>query len=444
MRLRLSFAVLYILLCSLFAFPGIANAQNDSQLVITLQVDGPLTPSLAGYIARGISAAERQNAELIVLQLNTPGGSIDLMNRIVQNIRSSSIPIVVYVSPSGAMAGSAGTIITLAGHLAAMAPETAIGAASPVGGQGEDLGETIALKEKEMLRATIRSLASNRGDKAIALAEDTVENAKAVSVQEALSVGLIDMVATDMNDLLGQLNGKSVTVLNEVKTIDTTNLIQNNLEMSFIEQVLQLLTNPNILFLLLTIGVQAIFIELSHPGGWVAGFIGAVCLILAIYGMGVLPVNWFGFLFLAVAFILFVLEVKAMTHGALAATGALSFVVGSLVLFNSLETPGFPKVSVPLVIITGILLAAGVITILSFAWRAMRQPVRTGMNAHIGQHGYVITTLNPRGTVQTSGELWSAIAEDNARILEGSEVIVTGYKGINLLVKVKSLDNNQQ
>ncbi len=435
MRFKTLFLTLAVLLLVLVTQSGASSAQSDLNTVITIQVDGPLTPSLAGYIERGLSAARQQNAEVLIIELNTPGGSIDLMNRIVQEIRQSPVPVVVYVSPSGAMAGSAGTLITLAGHLAAMAPETAIGAASPVGGQGEDLGETIERKEKEILRATVRSLAADRGEQAIELAEATVENAKAASVNEALAAGLIDIVARDVTDLLSQLDGMQVKVLDQQQTLHTSNFNLIVLEMSFIEQVLQLLTNPNILFLLLTIGVQALFIELSNPGGWVAGFIGTICLILAIYGMGVLPVNWFGILFIIVAFVLFILEIKAVTHGALSAAGALSFIVGTLVLFNSIDAPGFPRVSVPLVITTGVLLAIGIFIVLSFAIRAMRQPVQTGMEALLGKHGYVVTTLNPVGSVQAAGELWGALSADNSEIVEGEWVEVTGHQGNKLIVK---------
>jgi len=409
--------------------------QSMSSAVITISVQGPLTPALVGYIERGISSAEKQNAELLVLQLDTPGGSIDLMNTIVQNIRSSEIPVAVFVAPRGAIAGSAGTLITLAGHIAAMAPETAIGAASPVGGQGEDLGETIEAKQKEILKASVRSLASNRGPDAVALAEDTIENAKAASSEEALSVGLIDLIATDVNDLLVKINGRTVELSTGSKILNLDNFVVYPLEMSFIENLLQLLTNPNILFLLLTIGVQAIFIELSNPGGWVAGFIGAVCLILAVYGLGVLPVNWFGILFLVTAFILFILEIKAPVHGALTTAGTISFIVGALVLFNSIETPGFPQVSVPLVISTGVVLAGGIFLVLRFALSALKTPIKTGMESLIGLTGYVTSNLEPHGIIQLAGEEWSAISEDNSNLPKGTPVQVVNKRGIALIVR---------
>ncbi len=410
-------------------------SQTLSPTIITIQVQGPLTPALVGYIDRGLSTAERQDAELLILQLDTPGGSIDLMNTIVQNIRTSEIPVVVYVAPRGAIAGSAGTLITLAGHIAAMAPETAIGAASPVGGQGEDLGETIEAKQKEILKASVRSLAANRGSEAVALAEDTIENAKAASAEEALAVGLIDLIATDLNDLVEKINGSSVELASGSRVLNLDNSVLVPVEMSFIENLLQLLTNPNILFILLTIGIQSIFIELSNPGGWVAGFIGAVCLILAVYGLGVLPVNWFGILFLVTAFILFILEIKAPAHGALTAAGTISFVVGSLVLFNSIETPGFPQVSVPLVVSTGIFLAGGIFVVLRFALRALKTPVRTGMESLMGLRGYVISPLEPNGTIQLAGEEWSAITDDFENLPAGTPVQVIDKRGISLIVK---------
>lgn len=413
-----------------------ANSQSIAPNVVTLTVQGPLTPALVGYIDRGLAAAERQNAEVLILQLDTPGGSIDLMNTIVQNIRSSEIPVVVYVSPRGAIAGSAGTLITLAGHIAAMAPETAIGAASPVGSQGEELGETIETKQKEILKASVRSLAVNRGEEAVALAEETIENAIAVSAEEALEVGLIDIIAIDFDDLLTQINGRKIDIANTTLTLDLENAVLLPIEMTFIENLLQLLTNPNILFILLTIGIQAIFIELSNPGGWVAGFIGAVSLILVVYGLGVLPVNWFGILFLITAFILFILEVKAPVHGALTAAGTISFIVGALVLFNSIETPGFPKVSVPLVIGTGLLLSVGIFFVLRFALKALRTPVQTGMESLIGLTGYVVSDLDPQGTIQLAGEEWSAISESNDTLVKGTPVQVVDKRGISLIVKI--------
>ena len=231
-----------------------------------MSASGPLTPAMLQYLARGVNYAEDRNAELVIFQLNTPGGEIELLNRMVTVIRESHVPVIIFIAPRGAMAGSAGTVITLAGHAAAMAPETAIGAASPVGSQGEDVGETMQAKAKEILRATVRSLAERRSPEAVALAEDTIQNARAVSSVEALEVGLIDFIATDTNDLLAQLDGYTVHTVEGAVVLRTSGIAQDPVESSLLEQILQLLTNPNIVFLLLSIGVQAVLIELSSSG----------------------------------------------------------------------------------------------------------------------------------------------------------------------------------
>jgi membrane-bound serine protease (ClpP class) len=358
------------------------------------------------------------------------------MNNIVQEIRDSRIPVVVYVSPRGAMAASAGTMITLAGHAAAMAPETIIGAASPVGGQGEDLGETLKAKEIEALKATVRTLAERRSEEAIALAESAIEEAKAASATEALDAGLVDFIATDLDDLLTQLDGFEVHLANESRILETTDATPETVEASFIEQLLAMLTNPNVVFLLITIGAQAIFIELGSPGGWVAGFIGVVCLALAGYGLGWLPVNWFGIVFLLTSFVLFILDIKAPTHGALTAAGIGSFIVGALVLFNSPGTPQFQRVSVPLVISVGIAIGALFGVVVGFGIRAMKTPIRAGRESLVGKTGTATTAFRPTGQVQVGSELWTAEAVEGSRkIRKGDQIEVVEVKGLRLKVR---------
>jgi len=387
------------------------------------------------YLERGIELAEQDGGEALIFQIDTPGGSIDLMNRMVQAIRGSRVPVVVYVAPRGAIAGSAGTVITLAGHLAVMAPETAIGAASPVGMQGEDLGETIEVKEKEILKATIRGLAAHRGEEAMTLAEAMIESAKAVSAQEALDAGLIDFIANDIEMLLDQIDGMKVDAQGE-RVLNTGNAVFMEVRQNFIEQFLQVLTNPNIVFLLLSVGVQAVLIEISHPGGWVAGFIGIMCLALGTYGLGVLPVNWFGLIFILTSFVLFILEVKAPTHGALTVAGLASFIIGFLVLFNSPTTPSFWRVSVPLVVGTGIAIAIGILTLLTFVIRAQFRPVEVGAESLVGRIAEARTDLSPGGMVQVAGELWSAILDNNEdEIASGERVDIIGVDGIRLRVR---------
>lgn len=425
----------WILLAILLLFPSPGGAQGAGEILL-LEAQGPLTPAMTEYLDRGLQTAAGDGASLVIFQLDTPGGSIDLMNRMVQSIRASRVPVVVFIAPRGAIAGSAGTVITVAGHAAAMSPETAIGAASPVGIQGEDLGETIESKQKEILKATIRSLASRRGEEATALAEATIEEAKAVSAQEALDAGLIDFIAQDVDDLLSQLDGFVVDLEGDPRTLHTQGLKVVALPQSFIEQFLQVLTNPNVVFLLLTVGVQAVLIEISSPGGWVAGFVGVVCLALGTYGLGILPVNWFGLIFLIVAFILFILEVKAPTHGALTAAGLASFILGALVLFNSPSTPTFQRVSIPLVIGTSLATAAFFMTIVAFAIRAQLRPPEVGTEALIGLEGETRSALSPSGMVHVGGELWSAVLEEGAPHLPvGDRVKIIGVEGLRLLVR---------
>ena len=432
---------LWLFFCTLLIFFSLAlplqvGAQAESPLVVLLVAEGAVTPAMAEYLTRGIRAAEQRGAELLIFQLDTPGGSVDIMNGMVKDIRASRVPVVVFVAPNGAMAGSAGTVITLAGHLAAMAPETAIGAASPVGEQGQDLGETMEAKVKNILKAQARSLAERRGPTAVKLAEETIESAAAASASQALDAKLVDFIARDVNDLLRQLEGVAVDTVDGERVVHTANAVVEAFQPTFIEQLLAILTNPNVVFLLLTIGVQSILIEISSPGGWIAGFIGVVCLALATYGLGVLPVNYFGIVFLITAFILFILDIKAPTHGALTAAGVLSLIVGALVLFNSPSVPSFQRVSVPLIISVSIASGALFFGIMLFAVRAQKVPVRMGQESLVGRLGTVREDLAPFGTVQLGGELWSAeLVEGEEPLPKGARVQVVSVRGVRLFVK---------
>jgi membrane-bound serine protease (ClpP class) len=401
-----------------------------------LNADGPVTPAMAQYLSRGIKIAERQGAVALILQLNTPGGGIDTMTAMEQMILASTVPVIVYVAPSGAMAASAGTIITLSGHAAAMTPQSMIGAASPVGSQGENLSSTEEAKVKNAMAATVRSLTERRGPAAVSLAQDTIINATAVSASEAKQAGLIDFIATDLNDLRSQLDGFTVTVNGQPVTLHTANATFETINISFIEEILLIVTDPNIVFLLITIGVQAIIIEISSPGGWVAGFIGVICLGLATYGLGILPVNYFGLLFIATSFVLFILDIKAPTHGALTAAGVGSLIIGALVLFNTPATPSFQHVSVPLVFGVSIVSGAIFFTIMMIAVRAQRTPVHTGIESMSGRLGVVRSDLSPKGSVQVGGELWSAELEGGrGKLTAGTRIEVVRMDGLRLIVR---------
>lgn len=432
--LRLACLALVLLALSIQS----VHAQNSGPLALVLSADGPVMPAMREYIQRGLKQAGQRGAEVVILQLNTPGGAISAMQNIVEILAASPVPVVVYVAPRRAWAASAGALITMAGQAAAMAPETIIGAASPVGGSGEDLGQTMERKEKEGMKAIARTLTEHRGPEAVALAEAMIEDAKAVSAREALAAGLIDFIAEDQADLLAQLDGFTVRTAAGERVLHTSGVRTEDLRISFIEELLGMLTDPNIAFLLLAIGIQAILIEISSPGGWVAGFIGVICLSLATYGMGVLPVNWFGLIFLLMAFVLFILDIKAPTHGALTTAGVGSFIAGALVLFNSPGTPQFQRVSIPLVILVGLGLGALFAVILTIGLRARNAPLRMGTESLLHKTGTTRSWAGLSGQVQLGSELWSAeSAEPTEKIRKGDEVEVVKVEGLRLIVKKK-------
>ncbi|MEN6528489.1 MAG: nodulation protein NfeD [Anaerolineaceae bacterium] len=435
-RIRSLLQLLFLFLFMFPAFAQPAQAQSAIPTAVVVKLEGPLTPVWSGMLERGIHKADVENADVLVIELNTPGGGVELMNSLMQQILASPVPVVVYVSPRGAMAASAGTLIVLSGQIGAMAPESSIGAASPVGMQGEDIESTLEEKTKEILKASARSLAERRGEAAIQLVEEAIDSAKAASASEALKAGLIDIVAKDMDDLFVQLDGRTVLVNGEEVVLQTRGAQTIPVEPSMIEEILGMLTNPNIVFILLSIGVQAILIEISSPGGWVAGTIGVILMALAIYGLGILPVNWFGIVFLIVAFVLFILDIKAPTHGALTAVGTASFIAGALILFNSVRLPGYQPVSVGLVIGMGIFIGLTFFAVVMVALRAMKKPIITGRESMTGRDGYVVTRLAPSGVVQVAGEQWSASLEAGERPLKaGDKIQVVRVEGVRLIVK---------
>jgi membrane-bound serine protease (ClpP class) len=423
-----SFWLLGWFLFSFVALPG-AGAQGAPHVDV-LEIEGAVTPVMISYIERGIQTAEDDGAEIVVIQLDTPGGQVDLMNKVVQVILDADVPVAVYVYPSGAYAASAGTLITLAAHVAAMAPGTTIGAASPVGGQGEDLEETVEQKLKEDLRARARALTARRGEEAVAWAESAIEEAKSATASEALELGVIDFVASDLDDLLAQMDGFEVTVGSDQVTLQTADAEVQALPMTLFEQILHTITNPTIAFLLLTIGLNAIIFELSSPGGYAAGIVGAICLLLGFYALGVLPVNYTGLLFIALAFVLFFVDIKAPTHGALTVGGIVSLIAGALILFNS------PLYRVSISAVVAVALATGAFFAFAIAKvaQAQRRPSVTGRQGLVGRVGLARTRLDPEGTVLVQGELWDAVAE-NGSVERGERVEIKAVEGFRLFVQ---------
>jgi membrane-bound serine protease (ClpP class) len=429
---RSSLLVLGVLFSAAFT----AHAQGNQPLILVMNATGPITPPMAEYIARGIQVAERRGAEALLIRLDTPGGDTRSLSTIIQTIRASNVPVIVYVAPNGAMAGSAGALVTMAGQAAAMAPEAVIGASSVVGSGGAELNPTLKAKESEILKASARPLVERRGGKAIQLAQDMIDHAKAVSASEALDAKLIDWIAPSQEALLEQMDGFTVAMSDGPRTLHTQDATTETVEMSLIEELLLIVTDPNIVFILLSLGVLALQVELTHPGAWVPGFIGVTCLALAIYGLGVLPVNWFGLVFIVTAFVLFVLDIKAPTHGALTAAGVASFITGALVLFNSPGVPQFERVSVPLVIGVGVGIGLMFVGILTYALRAQRLPIQMGAETLLGKMGVARSTIGVTGQVQLESELWTAeAAEDSEPIGKGDKVRVVEVHGLRIKVR---------
>jgi len=411
-------------------------AAADEDTVYVLTFDSAVTPILVSYIERGIDLAEQSGAAAIVLRLDTPGGQVDLTQDIVKAIRASRVPVIVYVWPTGAMAGSAGTFITLAGHAAAMAPGSTIGAASPISGDGADLDETSKKKATNILAADIENLAKRRGDEAVAWARGAVEEAAAATADQALALSVIDVIATDVDDLLSQLNGQEVEIQGQMKPLNFANAQIEELPLTDLESFLNTLINaiilPGVAIMLIVLGIQAILSEFSQPGGYVAGIVGAVALMLGMYALGILNANWIGLGFIALSFILFFLDIKAPTHGVLTAGGLVTFIFGSAVLFSGTGVP----------IPWGTIIVLAVFSVLFFAFviakaiSAQHRRPAWGAESLIGEEGVTRTVLDPAGMVLIQGEWWKAELEPGQTSLPaGRRITVTARHGFNLHVR---------
>jgi len=415
----------------LFSLLSLARtALADGRQVNVLTIKGAVTPIMVSYIQRGIQAAQADNAKLLVIQLDTPGGAVNLMEDIVRYIQDSNVPVAVFVAPPGAKAASAGTFIVLGAHVAAMAPNTSIGAASPVGSEGQELPQTSAEKAKNVLAAQIKNLAARRGERAVDWAVQAVREAKAATADEALELGVIDVIANNMEDLLTQLQGRQVQVKGVEVTLMTQQATIRLVDMTPIESFLHTITDPNIAFILLTLGLNGLLFELASPGAVLPGVVGGICLLLAIYALGVLDVNYVGISFIILAFILFIADVKAPTHGLLTLGGVVSFVLGALLLFNS----PYYQVSRTLIVSVALVTAGFFGFAVQAAVRIMRKKPTTGYESLIGAMAEARSDLTPGGMVWVAGELWRAMVEEG-QVKKGEPVRVVGVTGLELRVQ---------
>ena len=425
-RWRVWIIVLVVFFVAAFPFLQV-EAQQPTVVVLTFK--GQLSGILVSYVEKGIQRAVDLRAEAVVILLDTPGGSINLMDRLVQDIINAPLPVIVYVYPPGAHASSAGTFVTLAAHIAAMAPNTTIGAASPVGPSGEDIPETLRKKVENTLAEDIEQLARRRGEKAAQWARRAVLEAAAADAEEAHSLGLVDVLADNLNDLLVAVDGREVKGAFGTRTLHTAHARIVEYPLSPLDDFLNRLITPSMALLLITLGIQLLVVEFSHPGGYVPGIAGSIALILGIYALGVLDANYTGLALIALAFILFIVDIKAPTHGVLTFGGILSFVAGAALLFYQ------PFVEIP----WGTIISLALFTAAFFAFviakvvQTQRRPPKTGMEALIGQEGEARTDLAPRGLVYVEG-LWQAEAVDPP-IPAGSKIVVVGYEGLRLRVR---------
>ena len=420
-----------------FIVASLPNAAASGPHVALLAIDVPIQPTSGRFLSRGIDLATDEGAQFIVVRLDTPGGLLASTRVMVEKILASEIPVVVYVAPPGARAGSAGTFIVASAHVAAMAPATNIGAASPVGPGGEDLPETIKSKATQDAAAFIRTIAEERGRNAEPL-EQTVLSAASYTATEALENGIIDLIAEDIDDLLSKLDGRAVKLRDGEVVLDTAGLEVREISRTPVERFLGFLADPNVAFLLLTIGGIGILVELLHPGLIAPGLGGLIALALAFVALGNLPVNWVGVGLLGLAMVLFVLELQAPGLGIFVVGGAISFVLGAFLLFGGFSPPAIPTPSfrVSLWVIGAVsgILFAFLVTFFRTILQARRARYPTTSQKLVGQLGTTTTPLNPRGTVQVASELWSAVSDSGESIPEGEEVIVLEVEGLTLKV----------
>lgn len=406
--------------------------------VVVMDVDGVVSPGMVNYFERALEEAEAASADLVVVQLDTPGGLITSMLDIVKLIRNSSVPVAVYVGPAGSEAGSAGAVITLAGHVSAMAPETAIGAASPINGDGSDLNETANLKAVEFLSAEVRSLTETRPDEAQAVAESMISEARAVSANEALEIGLIDLISNNADELVTSIDGREVIVQGQPVTLALADAAFSTNEITALERFQMLLAaNAELIGILLSVGAFALIVELRAPGGYVAGGVGVICLGLAFYGMGQLPTNYFGLGLIALAFILFILETQTPTFGILTMIGVVGLVGGLVLLFDTPDAPAFIRIGIASAIGITLPIAVLFIVIAQAIVKAQRSRVLTGRQGMIGTKGVVTRAFKPygnvyRGKVLVLGEIW--YAESAEPLPAELPIKVQGIEGFTVAV----------
>ncbi len=422
-----------ITLSALLLFSS-ANGFSGENEIYIIKASGAVSPATADFLKQGIKKASDNNVSCIIIELNTPGGLAESMRDIVMAIFASRVPVVVYVSPSGARAASAGVMITMAADIAAMAPGTNIGAAHPVGAGGKKIDKVMSEKVVNDMVAHARSIANKRGRNAEWVEKAIRENVS-VTETEALKQNVIDIVATDMDDLIRQINGREIK---DKGVISLDNPRRTILEETIRTKILKIISDPNIAYILMMIGMAGIYFELSHPGAIFPGVVGAIAIVLAFFAFQTLPVNYAGILLIILALIFFIMEMMIASYGLLSIAGITSLFLGSLMLFEN-ASPEL-RVAWQVFLPTIVIVSAFFVTLASLVFKAQVSKPKTGANGLVGEIGVVKEDIMPEGKVFVHGELWNATSKN--RISKGARVKV--IKVVNLVLDVEPVSIGRQ
>jgi len=427
---RKNIFVVVLLFIVIILYPSLFFSEEPKRDVMVITLSGVINPVATEYIGKSIKIANEKKVEVLVIELDTPGGLDTSMRKIVKDIIGSEVPVVVYVSPSGSRAASAGVFITLSAHIAAMAPGTNIGAAHPVG-IGEKMDKVMAEKATNDAAAYIKSLAERNARNA-KWAEDAVRKSISATEEEALREGVIDLVSKDLNSLLSDIDGKKVRTVIGEKVLNTAKVNIIREEMGLRHRILNLISDPNVAYILMLLGFYGLFFELTNPGSIFPGVMGGICLILAFYAFQTLPVNYAGLLLIILAIILFILEVKIISHGVLTIGGIISMVIGSIMLFES-PAP-FMKLSLYVILPAAIITALFFSLTLGLAFKAFKRKPVTGSEGLLGGEGVASTDITKDGgMILLHGERWSAYSDEP--ISKGEKVKVEAVSGLKVKVK---------
>lgn len=411
---------------------SIILSASSAQTVVSIKIDGTINPASAEFLHGALLKAAERNAECLILHLNTPGGLLKSTRVMVTDILESKIPVIVYVAPPGAQSASAGVFITLAAHYASMAPGTNIGAAHPVTLQG---GQDTTMIEKATndAAAFVRTIAEKR-HRNIAWAEEAVRKSLSITETEALKTQVIDGIARNLDSLLIMLDGKSFETSSGMKTVRTKGAIVEQWEMSFTERLLDVLSDPNIAYILMLLGMYGLIFELYNPGAILPGVVGGICLILAFYSMHTLPINYAGLALILFSVVLFIADIKVASHGLLSVGGVISLILGSMMLIRSESALEFVQLSFSVILTCAALSLLFFMFLVGLGVRALRSKPTTGQEGLVGEVGEAMSLLNPTGTVRVHGEIWNAVTAAGT-ITKHSKIRVVKLENLTLTVE---------